>query len=190
MLSDFDKCRIVAAVGAILIVMCSIVRTVFVKDILIVVGSILWIVGIYLISIFCRSSNIFDNALKSFIFAIVSLFVFYIISAAVGTVTVSIVTAPSVISRVYSISSVEAPFIFILLIISYVLAIFSSIYFRRFCKIVSEMFNEKLARESGNLMLAGAILLPVIVGLIAIFVSWLLMIIVMFRIRWGSGSSI
>jgi len=174
---DFDTAKILAAIGALLIAIGVISR-----GILSIVGGILWLIGVYYMAKIKGSHELFDTAVKSALFIIIGFAIFLAIVYifGLGSIAMNIFTG-----------GIAIPLLPLALAISILLAvislciclIISAIYYKKHSDLISNMFNENLAKISGILMLVGAPLIIIFIGLILIFIAWLIMAIVLFKIK-------
>jgi uncharacterized membrane protein len=150
-----------ASIGALLLVIGSFV------PFLSLVGIILLLVGLRDLARHYNDNSIFQNALYAVIFGIIGI-------VAAGVLLVSLF-----ISGTGAFLGLAAGIIGAL-IVAFIFYILMALYFRRAFDSLADKSGQGMFRTAGLLLLIGAVLTIVIVGLILIFVAWILATVAFF----------
>jgi uncharacterized membrane protein len=150
-----------ASIGALLLVIGSFV------PFLSLVGIILLLVGLRDLARHYNDNSIFQNALYAVIFGIIG-----IVAAGVLLVSLFISGAGAFLGLAAGIIGA--------LIVAFIFYILMALYFRRAFDSLADKSGQGMFRTAGLLLLVGAVLTIVIVGLVLIFVAWILVTVAFF----------
>jgi uncharacterized membrane protein len=158
-----------AGIGALLIAIGSF------TGVLTIVGAILLLIGLKGLAEAYRDNNIFQDALYAIIFLViggvagVALFVMLAIS---GFAFFSIFAGVGIALGI--IGALVVVFVFYLL---------AAIYVRRAMNALAQKTGEGMFATAGTLFLVGAVLTIILVGLILVFIAWLIAAIAFFSMK-------
>jgi uncharacterized membrane protein len=189
-----------SGVGALLIVIGSLGFTVPYAAILTLIGLILLLIGLKGLADHYHEGGIFNNTLYSIILEIVGVVVAVamIVVTAVAALTslginLSNVTdwatfGTELANRLTNFADFGALWTFIgaviaALIVLYAFVIIAAIFFRRSLNSLSAKTGVGLFGTAGILMLIGAVLTIVLIGLLLIWIAWILVAVAFFRIK-------
>ena len=163
---SFESGKSMAGIGALLLVIGSFV------PFLSLVGIILLLVGLRNLAQHYKDDSIFQNSLYAVIFGIV------------GIVAAGVVLASFFFGGLLSGGSGAflglAAGIILALVVAFIFYILMAIYFRRTFDSLANKSGQGMFRTAGLLLLIGAILTIVIIGLVLIFIAWILATIAFF----------
>ena len=169
-----------AGIGALLMVIGTFV------PFLGIVGLILMMIGMKNLSEYYKDQSIFQNALYALIFGIVGI-------AALAFIIVGLVFGGSLLGISFGpaggISGGLIGFlagIVIALVVAFVFYILLAVYFRRAFDSLADKTGVGMFRTAGLLLFIGAILTIIVVGLLLIFVAWILATVAFFSIPTAS----
>jgi uncharacterized membrane protein len=172
---SLESNKTLGGVGALLIAIGSFF------PILSLVGIILVLIAMKGLAEYYDEEDIFQNALYGFIFGIIG-----IVAAIVIFFTAFF--GP----RGFGMMNWERPFTFPIvtmvllitgLVVMFVFFLLQAIFYRKSFTILSEMSGEKIFDTAGLLLLIGAILTIIIVGLVLLLVAWILVTVGFFSIK-------
>jgi uncharacterized membrane protein len=198
-----ESSKNLGGIGAILIVIGMLGFAVPYAGILLLIGLILLLIGLKGLADYYKEGGIFNNTLYAIILAIVGVVV------AVGTFIVTALAALSdIIGRTIDLSNVTdwttlgteltnrftnfADFsaiwtligaFVVALIIIFVFAIVAVFFFRRSLNQLSSKTGVGMFGTAGLLMLIGAVLTIVVIGILLIWIAWILVAVAFFQIR-------
>ncbi|MEM2911964.1 MAG: DUF996 domain-containing protein [Candidatus Bathyarchaeia archaeon] len=167
---SLESNRTLGGIGAILVAIGSIV------PIIGIVGIILVIIALKGLAEYYNENSIFQNALYGIIFYIIAVIVaaFVIISTFFG----GLLAGPSPGSIL-----VFAGGVIIAAIVMFIFYVLGALYFKRSFNVVSAKSGENMFNTAGLLLLVGAILTIIFIGLILMLVAWILAAIGFFSIK-------
>jgi uncharacterized membrane protein len=176
-MADLNQAKNIGGVGAILTIL-SVVPSV--GPLLSIVGLVLVLLALKWISEIVQNPAIFRNALIAVVVAIVGV----AIGAVVGGVGVfSVLTGVGAggpngmdFARLFTT-------IIIALVVVWLFAVVSAVFFRRSLNLTGDHLNVKMFRTAGLLVLIGAVLTIVIVGAVISLVANILLAVAFFQIR-------
>jgi uncharacterized membrane protein len=197
---DLDVSKNLGGIGAILLVIGCLAFAVPYGGILTLIGLILMLIGLKGLANFYNEGGIFNNALYSIILAIVGVVV------AVATVAITALAALSSIgieltnindwttfgseltTRFTNFSDFNVIMNLIgaavaALVILFVFAIVAAFFFRRSLNQLSSKTGVGLFGTAGILMLIGAVLTIVVIGLLLIWIAFILLAVGFFSIK-------
>jgi uncharacterized membrane protein len=195
-----ESSKNLSGVGAILIVIGFFGTLVPYAGILGLIGLILLLIGLKGLADYYHEGGIFNNALYALIIGIVGVVV------AVATIVVTAVAAllslgidlanvsdwstlgTDLASRFTDLSNMSALWTLIGaviagLVILFVVAIVAVIFFRRSLTSLSAKTGVGLFATAGILMLIGAVLTIIVIGILIIWIAWILVAVAFFQIR-------
>jgi len=160
---SFESGKTMAGIGALFLVIGSFV------PFLGIVGIILLLVGLRDLAKFYGDNQIFDDSLYAVIFGII------------GIVAAGVILVSAFFGGLFTGSiGVGLLGVFIAAAVAFIFYILMAIYFRRTFDKLADKTGQGFFRTSGLLLLIGAILTIVLVGLILVFVAWILLTIAFF----------
>jgi len=172
---SLESNKTLGGVGALLVAIGSFF------PILSLVGIILVLIAMKGLAEYYDEEDIFQNALYGFIFGIIG-----IVAAIV------IFFAAFFGPRGFGMMQWEWPFTFPIvtlvliitgLVVMFVFFLLQAVFYRKSFTILSEMSGEKIFDTAGLLLLIGAILTIIIVGLVLLLVAWILVTVGFFSIK-------
>ena len=163
---SFESGKNMTGIGALLLVIGSFV------PFLSLVGIILLLVGLRDLAKYYSDDSIFQNALYAVIFGIIGI-------VAAGVVLVSLFFGGAFAGA--SFLGLAAGII-VALVVVFIFYILMALYFRRTFDSLAEKTGQGMFKTAGLLLLIGAILTIVFVGLILIFIAWILATVAFFSI--------
>jgi uncharacterized membrane protein len=156
--------------------------------ILVLIGAILTLIALKGMSDHYKEAGIFNNALYGFITAIIGVVAF--IAAMVVVIIMAISgldwTDPAAIQQYFmDLSNVWNIIgtVIIAFVVLFVFFIIAAIFARKSLSMLSAKSGEKIFETAGLVWLIGAILTIVLVGLILIWIAWILIIVGFFSIK-------
>ena len=172
MSSNVESSKTLAAIGALLLFLSFI-------PIIGIIGIILLLIGMKGLSEYYKDESIYQHALKGLIFGIIGIIAVSVISilgflggALFGVFTLGV-------SRSHWRNSV----LVLALVIAFVFYLLMAMNFRRAFDILAERSGEHLFRTAGTLLFWGAILTIVFVGLILVWIAWIILAIAFFSMK-------
>lgn len=195
-----ESSKNLGGIGALLIVIGSLGFAVPYAGILTLIGLILMLIGLKGLANFYKEGGIFNNTLYSIILAIVGVVV------AAATLMITALAALSSIGidlsnvndwtmfgselanrftnfQDFSVIWTILEGVVAALVILFVFAIIAAFFFRRSLNQLSSKTGVGLFGTAGLLMLIGAVLTIVVIGLLLIWIGWILVTVAFFRIR-------
>jgi uncharacterized membrane protein len=146
-------------IGALLLVIGSFV------PFLSLVGIILLLVGLKDLAKYYNDDNIFQNALYAVIFGIIGI-------VAAGIVLISLFLGRGFAGL--------AAGVIVALVVAFIFYILMALYFQKTFDSLAQKTGQGMFKTAGLLLLIGAILTIVFVGLILIFIAWILATVAFF----------
>ena len=168
MSSNLESSKLMAAIGALLKFLGFI-------PVIGIIGAILVLMGMKGLAEYYKDDGIFRNTISGVIFGIVGL-----IALSIGIISVSGIMTLGVAGIVGGILLA-----LLLLVIVFIFFLFMAMYFRKAFYALSDRSGEHLFRTAGTLMFIGAVLTIIVVGLVLIFIAWIIATIAFFSIRTG-----
>ena len=169
---SFESGKSMASIGALFLVIGSFV------PFLSLVGIMLLLIGLRSLAQYYNDNGIFQNALYAVIFGIIGI-------VAAGVVLVSLFFGGLFAAGAFL---GLAAGIIAALVVAFIFYILMALYFRRTFDSLADKSGQGMFRTAGLLLLIGAVLTIVIVGLILIFVAWLLVTIAFFSMTPATKS--
>ena len=150
-----------------------------------IIGILLLIIGLKGLSEYYKDNDIYQSAIWGVIYGII------------GIIALSIGLFGSVISSMFSsiaagpgIAALFGLLVFILVLLTaFVFFLLMAMKFRKCFNILADRSGEQLFRTAGTLLIIGAILTIILVGVVLLFIAWLLATIAFFSLRPKSYSS-
>ncbi len=175
--------RSLAGIGALMLIIGSFV------PFLGIIGFILLMIGLKYLADYYKDSGIFNNALYGIIFGIIGV-------AAAAFLLIAVVFGGSFLGFGYgpggNISGITGDVvaffggILIALVVAFIFYILMAVYLRKTFDALAVKTGNGMFRTAGLLLLLGAILTIVLVGLILIFVAWILLTVAFFSMPSAS----
>ena len=156
---SYESGKSMAGIGALLLVIGSFV------PFLGIVGLILLLIGMNDLAEYYKDKSIFQDALYGVIFGIIGI-------AAVGLGVLSLFTGAGLVVGVI-----------LGLVVAFIFYIIMAMYFRRAFDSLANKTGEGRFKTAGLLLFIGAILTIIVIGLILIFVAWILITVAFFSLR-------
>jgi uncharacterized membrane protein len=151
-----------AGIGALLLVIGSFV------PFLSLVGIILLLLGLRDLAQHYNDNSIFQNSLYALIFGLIGI-------VAAGVVLVSFFLSG------FSGGSLGWTGLILVLFVAFIFYVLMAVYFRRTFDSLADKSGQGMFKTAGLLLLIGAILTIVIIGLVLIFVAWILATVAFFQ---------
>lgn len=197
---DLETSKILGGIGSLLIVIGSVGSIGGFAGILGLVGLILVLVALKGLAEHYSEGGIFNNAIYGIIIAIVggvasiaAIFMSALAALAALGIDLSEVTDWSAFATILENSlknltnfNTILPFlgaIIVALVVLFVFAIITAIFFRKSLVTLSEKTGVKMFATAGLLMLIGAVLTIVLIGFIIMWVAWILITVAFFSLR-------
>ncbi len=164
----------IAGIGALLLIIGSFI------PFLGIVGLILLMIGLKYLADYYKDNNIFNNALYGIIFGIIGVAAaaFLLIAVIFGGSFLGIGYAPGGEIGGNIIAFLGG--ILIALVVAFIFYILMALYLKRAFDALAGRSGIGMFRTAGMLLLIGAILTIVLIGLILIFVAWILLTVAFF----------
>jgi uncharacterized membrane protein len=164
---SFESGKTLGGIGALLMVIGSFVP--FVS----LVGIILLLIGLKRLADYYKNNGIFQNALYGLIFGIV------------GIVAAALVILSLVFSFAIAPIGGFAFFggIIVALIVAFIFYLLTAIFYKKSFDILAEQTGEKMVGTAGLLLLIGAVLTIIIIGLLIMFIAWIVLTVAFFSIK-------
>ncbi len=169
---SLESGKTLGGIGALLMVIGSFV------PFLSLVGIILLLVGLKHLADYYGDSGIFQNALYGFIFGIIGIIAgaFVVLSLVFGLAIIS--PTPDLADPLAFLGG-----IILALIVVFIFYLLTAIFYKRSFDILSEKTGEKMFGTAGLLLLIGAVLTIIIIGLLLMFIAWILLTVAFFSIK-------
>lgn len=162
----FESGKSMSSIGALLLVIGSFV------PFLSLVGIILLLIGLRDLSQHYNDNSIFQNALYAVIFGIIGI-------VAVGVVLASLFFGGLFLGGAGGFLGLTVGII-AALVVAFIFYILMAVYFRRAFDSLANKSGQGMFKTAGLLLFIGAILTIVIVGLVLIFIAWILAAVAFF----------
>lgn len=167
--------KTIGGIGALLMLIGSFV------PFLSIVGIILLLVGLKQLADHYNEDGIFQNALYGLIFGIIGI-------VALAIVVLSLLFGISIMGAYDPFAAMPMGFAFlggiiIALIVAFIFWILTAIFYKRSFDLLSQKSGEGMFGTAGLLLLIGAILTIIVIGLLIMLVAWLLLTIAFFSIK-------
>jgi len=165
--------KTLGGIGALLVAIGCVVPIVS------IVGIILVLIALKGLAEYYNESSIYQNALYGLIFYIVA-----VIAAAVILIgaffggMMGMAAGPDITDPLAFIGG-----IILALIVAFIFYLLGAIYFKRSFDSISEKSGEKMFGTAGLLMLLGAVLTIIVIGLILLLIAWILAAVGFFSIK-------
>jgi len=161
---SFESGKNMASIGALFLVIGSFV------PFLSLVGIILLLIGLRDLARYYNDNGIFQNALYAVIFGIIGI-------VAAGVLLVSLFLSGFAIGAgiLLGVAGIIGA-----LVVAFIFYIFMALYFRKTFDSLADKSGQGMFRTAGLLLLVGAVLTIVIIGLVLIFVAWILATVAFF----------
>jgi uncharacterized membrane protein len=170
-LSNVDSSKTMAAIGALLVFLSFI-------PVLGIVGIILLLIGIKGLSEYYRDESIYRSALKGVIFGIIGILAvsaFSFLTLLGGLITTPVLGFVGIIGAIVG--------IIVVLIVAFVFYFLMAMNFRKAFNALAERSGEGNFRTAGTLLFWGAILTLIFVGLLLIWIAWIIAALTFFSMR-------
>ncbi len=171
MSSNVESSKTLAAIGALLLFLSFV-------PVVGIVGIILLLIGMKGLSEYYRDESIYANALRGLIFGIIGIIAVSVLSAlgfVGGLFTLAIGGLAGVIGGILV--------LILILVIAFVFYLLMAINFRRAFDKIAEHSGEHLFNTAGTLLFWGAILTIIAVGLVLVWIAWIIAAIAFFSMR-------
>jgi len=169
---EFDSSRILAGIGSILTAIGIFI------PLLTLVGLILLLIGLKGLSDTYREEGIFRNALYAVIIGVIGLVT--IMFAAISIAGIATTFAPS-IPLLMAGGVIGTVLLFI--VVFFVILVLEALFYKKSLDLLATKSGEKLLETAGLLLLIGAVLTIIIVGLILIFIAWIIAAVAFFSLK-------
>ena len=169
---EFDSSRILAGIGSILMAI-----GVFIP-LLALVGLILLLIGLKGLSDTYREEGIFRNALYAVIIGVIGIVT--IIFAAIFIVGIAISIAPSI---PWHIAEGAIGTILLIIVVYFVILVLEALFYKKSLDLLAAKSGEKFLETAGLLLLIGAALTIIIVGLLLVLTAWIIAAVAFFSLK-------
>jgi uncharacterized membrane protein len=171
-LSSLENSKILAGIGTLLLVFMAI-------PIVGILGIILLVIGLKGLSEHYKDDNIYRSAIWGVIYGVIGIVA---LSAGVfGSVLSSMFSSIAAGSGIGAIFGLVA--FLLILVIAFIFFLLMAMKFRRCFNVVADRSGEQLFRTAGSLLFIGAILTIILVGVVLIFIAWIIATIAFFSLR-------
>ncbi len=170
-LSNVDSSKTIAAIGALLLFLSFIPA-------LGIIGIILLLIGMKGLSDYYRDESIYKSALKGLIFGIIGIIAvsaFSLLSFLGGLIASPVVGPLAIIGSIIG--------IIVLLVVAFIFYLLMAMNFRKAFNTLAERSGENNFRTAGTLLFWGAILTIIVVGLLLIWIAWIIAALAFFSMR-------
>jgi uncharacterized membrane protein len=170
-LSNVDSSKTLAAIGALLLFLSFIPA-------LGIIGIILLLIGMKGLSDYYRDENIYRSALKGLIFGIIGIIAvsaFSLLNLLGGLITTPVLGAFAIVGGII--------FVIVLLVVAFIFYLLMAINFRKAFNTLAERSGENNFRTAGTLLFWGAILTLIFVGLLLIWIAWIIAALAFFSMK-------
>ncbi len=169
--SNFNTNKIYSGVGAILIAIGSLIPAVG------IIGIVILLIGLRELSYYYQDIDMLRNTLYGFIFGILALFFFTVITfvhipGLLLSIISEIISNPTELTKEFA-----SPIFFDLIgifLIMFLLFFFESIFFKRTFNALASKTGAKSFSTGGFLLLIGSVLIIFLIGFIILLVAWLM----------------
>jgi len=144
------------------------------------VGLILLFVALKRMGDYYKESGIFQNALYGLIFGIIGIVSLAVVVLALFGLSI-IPAVPDFADSLGFLAFLGG--IIVALVVAFIFYILTAVFFRRSFNMLSEKTGETMFGTAGLLLLIGAILTIIVVGLVLIFIAWILVTVAFFSIK-------
>jgi uncharacterized membrane protein len=175
---SIEQGKSLASVGALLLVIGSFI------PFLGIVGFILLMIGLKNLSDYYKDRGIFNNALYGVLFGIIGVAAaaFILIAVFFGGMLFGFQYGPG--EDITGITGNVVAFfggILIAVVVAFIFYILMALYLKRSFDSLAHMSGIGMFRTAGLLLLIGAILTIILIGLVLIFVAWILLTVAFFQ---------
>ncbi len=170
---SLESNRTLGGVGALLIAVGSFF------PILSLVGIILVLVAMKGLAEYYNEAEIFENALYGFIFGIIGIVAFIVIFFSVFVGGIFVFEPPYFMGP----SAFAVVALLVALLVMFIFFLVQAIFYKKSFTMLSDKTGEKMFDTAGLLLLIGAVLTIIIVGVVLLFVAWILATVAFFSIR-------
>lgn len=171
MSANAESSKTLAAIGALLLFLSFI-------PVVGIIGIILILIGMKGLSEYYKDDGIYQHALKGVLFGII------------GIVAVTVLSISGFIGGLFSIFTLGVAgaiggvlIIIAAVLIAFVFYLLMAMNFRRAFDVLADRSGEHLFRSSGTILFIGAVLTIILVGLILVWIAWLILAIAFFSMR-------
>ncbi len=172
MSSNVDSSKMLAAIGALLLFLSFV-------PVIGIIGIILLFIGLKGLSDYYKDQTIYGHAFKGLIFGIIGIIA---VSAFSFTSFFSWFTIAPSVDSVFAAVGLLALTI-VVLIVAFVFYLLMAMNLRRAFNTLADRSGENMFRTAGNLLWWGAILTIIAVGLILVWIAWLILAIAFFSMK-------
>lgn len=171
-MSSLENSKVLAGIGTLLLVF-------MVVPIVGILGIILLVIGLKGLSEHYKDDNIYRSAIWGVIYGVIGIVA---LSAGVfGSVLSSMFSSIAAGSGIGAIFGLIA-FLFVL-VIAFIFFLLMAMKFRLCFNVVADRSGEPLFRTAGALLFIGAILTIILVGIVLIFIAWIIATIAFFSLK-------
>jgi uncharacterized membrane protein len=167
-----ENSKVLAGIGSLLLVFMTV-------PIVGIIGIILLMIGLKGLSEYYRDDKIYQSAIWGVIYGII------------GIIALSAGVFGSVLSSLFSsiaagpgLGALFGLFAFLLvLVIAFIFFLLMAMKFRRCFNLIADKSGEQLFRTAGTLLFVGALLTIILVGIVLLFIAWIIATIAFFSLR-------
>ena len=175
-MSNVDSSKTIAAIGALLLFLSFIPA-------LGIIGIILLLIGMKGLSDYYRDESIYRSALKGLIFGIIGIIAvsaFSLLSFLGGLIASPVVGPLAIIGGIIG--------IIVLLVVAFIFYLLMAMNFRKAFNTLAERSGENNFRTAGTLLFWGAILTIIAVGLLLIWIAWIIAALAFFSMKLSASA--
>lgn len=171
MSSNVDSGKTLAAIGSLMLFLSFV-------PVLGIIGIILLFVGMKNLSDYYKDPSIYQQAIKGLIFGIIGAIAVSVLSVVSFAGIFTIATPAGALATI-------GPIIItvVILIVAFAFYLLMAINFRRAFNILADKSGENGFRTAGTLLFWGAVLTIIAVGLILIWIAWLIAALAFFSLK-------
>ncbi len=171
MSTNVDSSKTLATIGALLLFLSFI-------PVIGLIGIILLLIGMKGLSEYYRDESIYRHAFKGLIFGIIGIIA---VSALSATSLFSLFTIAPAVGVLAAIGAIVITVV--MLIIAFVFYLLMAMNLRRAFNTLAERSGENNFRTAGTLLYWGAVLTIIFVGLILIWIAWIILALAFFSMK-------
>jgi uncharacterized membrane protein len=169
--SNPESSKLLAAIGALLLFLSFV-------PVIGIIGIILLLIGMKGLSEYYHDDAIYRNALRGVVFGIIGIIAvsaFSLLGFFGGLLSTPFLGALAIVGAIIT--------AIVILVIAFVFYLLMAMNFRRAFDVIAARSGENMFRTAGNLLFWGAVLTIIFVGLIIVWIAWLILAIAFFSMR-------
>ncbi|MCW3995614.1 MAG: DUF996 domain-containing protein [Candidatus Bathyarchaeota archaeon] len=171
-MSSVESSKILAGIGTVLLIFSA-------APVVGIIGIILLLIGLKGLSEYYRDDTIYQNAVRGVIFGVIAIIA--LSARLIGTALTGVLSGISSGSLIRAGLGTLA--LLAVIAVIFVFFLLMALNFRRCFYALANHTGEQLFRTAGTLLFVGAILTIVFIGLLFIFIAWLIAAIAFFTMK-------